>query len=274
MLFPKQRIAEQCRSFIELRSSSNGTPVNARLLHLFICPENKPSDNNVIIAHHDSVDLHIVLFPADSYPVAKEFWQHTGQGISSRLAEKCLSLWPDDSLNAPSPVSNRFPSRGHHRHYSAVKIPPQSPPPSSKPCSPKSDSPSSPIVVENLSKDHSVYLEERYGRNLPLAAAAFAKRALRSRVAGVLKENSSGCQSESPYTEQKDLQVGPSTRGVAEVAIDDVYLYPSGMAAIWNAHNMALAVLPPAKSICFGLVLRYEFPSSSFFFSDRLSLSL
>ena len=248
MLFPKQTIAEQCRSFIERRSSSNGAPVNARLLHLFICPENKPSDGGTNVNAHDSVDLHIVLFPADAFPIAKEFWQHTGQGISSRLAEKCLSLWSDDSLGdqRSSPVSGRFPFRGHNRHYSAVKIP----------SSPKSDSPTSP-AIEDLSKDHSVYLEERYGRNLPLAAASFAKRALRSRVAGVLKENSSGCQSE-PYTEQKDLLVGPSTRGVADVAVDDVYLYPTGMSAIWNAHNMALAVLPPAKSICFGLVLRYS----------------
>lgn len=251
MLFPKQKIAEQCRSFIERRSSSNGAPVHARLLHLFICPENKPSDGSKNIIVNDSVmgsscaDLHIVLFPADSYPIAKEFWQHSGQGISSRLAEKCLSLWPHDSstIQRPTPGSSRFPSRGHNRHYSAVKNP-------CEPCSPKSDSPSFPIV-DNLGKDHSVYLEERYGRNLPLAAAAFAKRALRSRVAGVLKENSSICQSE-PYTEQKDLVVGPSTRGVAEVAVDDVYLYPTGMAAIWNAHNLALAVLPPAKSICFG----------------------
>ena len=253
MLYPKQRIAEQCRSFIERRSSFNGAPVNARLLHLFICPEKKPNDgnnnnNNNVIAQ-DGVDLHIVLFPADSYPIAKEFWQHSGQGISSRLAEKSLSLWPDDNNNLgsqrSSPVSSRFPSRGHNRHYSAVKIP----------TSPKIDSPLSSPVIEDLSKDHSVYLEERYGRNLPLAAAAFAKRILRSRVAGVLKENSSssGYQSEI-YTEQKDLLEGPSTRGVAEVAVDDVYLYPSGMAAIWNAHNMALAVLPPAKSICFGLV--------------------
>ena len=247
MLFPKQKIAEQCRSFIERRSSSNGAPVHARLLHLFICPENKPSDdsNNVV---GSCADLHIVLFPADSYPIAKEFWQHTGQGISSRLAEKCLSLWPSDSpstVQRPTPGSSRFPSKGHNRHYSVDKVP----------CSPKSDSLSSPIV-ENLSKDHSVYLEERYGRNLPLAAAASAKRVLRSRVAGVLKENSSIRQSE-PYTQQKDLLVGPSTRGVAEVAVDDVYLYPTGMSAIWNAHNMALAVLPPAKSICFGLALHY-----------------
>ena len=246
MLFPKQRVAEQCRSFIEQRSSSKGAPVNARLLHLFICPENKPSDSSNNVIARDGVDLHIVLFPADSYSIAKEFWQHTGQGISSRLAEKCLSLWPDDGqlVQRSSPVSSRFPSRGHNRHYSAVKIPSS---PTSVPSSP---------VIEDLSKDHSVYLEERYGRNLPIAAAAFAKRILRSRVAGVLKENSSGCQSD-PYTEQKDLPVGPSTRGVAEVAVDDVYLYPTGMAAVWNAHNMALAVLPPAKSICFGQVLRY-----------------
>ena len=273
MLFPKQRIAEQCRSFIERRSSSNGTPVNARLLHLFICPENKPNPNdgsssssshgNNAIAQ-DGVDLHIVLFPASSFPIAKEFWQHTGQGISSRLAEKCLSLWPDDNNSLlhhavaqqrSSPVSSRFPSRGHNRHYSAVKIP-------SSPT--KFDSPLSSPVVDDLNKDHSVYLEERYGRNLPLAAAAFAKRILRSRVAGVLKENSSssggggGCQGEF-YREQKDLLEGPSTRGVAEVGVDDVYLYPSGMAAIWNAHNMALAVLPPAKSICFGFVFLCTF---------------
>jgi cystathionine gamma-synthase len=238
MLFPTRKIAEQCRSFIERRSSSENAPVHARLLHLFICPENKPSGS--------CADLHIVLFPSDCYPIAREFWQHTGQGISSRLADKCLSLWPHDSSTIqPSPGSSRFPSRGHHRHYSVP----------CKPCSPTSDSPSSPII-DNLSKDHSVYLEERYGRNLPLAAATFAKRVLRSRVAGVLKEKSSNCQSE-PCTEQKDLLTGPSTRGVAEVAVDDVYLYPTGMAAIWNAHNLALAVLPPAKSICFGLVLCY-----------------
>jgi hypothetical protein len=57
-------------------------------------------------------------------------------------------------------------------------------------------------------------VEERYGRNLSLAAAAFAKRALRSRVAGMLKDDSSRRQSED-YTEPKDLLVGPSTEGVS-----------------------------------------------------------
>lgn len=244
MLFPKQRIAEQCRSFIQRRSSSNGTHVNVRLLRLFICPDNKLSDatDNLV---GSSADLHVVLFPADSFPIAKEFWQHTGQGISSRLAENCLSLWPNDNSPVQTQPSSWFPSRGHNRHYSATKSPCKTP-------SPKSQSP--PPIAEHLTKDQLLYVEERYGRNLPLAAAAFAKRALRSRVAGVLKENASDCQSE-PCTEQKDLLLGPSTRGVSEVAADDVYLYSTGMSAIWNAHNMALAVLSPAKSVCFGLVM-------------------
>ena len=196
-----------------------------------------PSDgsNN---AMGSCADLHMVLFPADFYPVAKEFYQHTGQGISSRLAENCLSLWPSDSpstVQRPTPGSSRFPSKGHNRHYSVDKVP----------CSLTSDSPSSPIV-EDLRKDHSVYLEERYGRNLPLVAAASAKRVLRSRVAGMLKENTYIRQSE-PYMQQKDLFVGPSTRGVAEVAVDDVYLYPTDMSAIWNA------------LICFGLALHTSF---------------
>jgi cystathionine gamma-synthase len=246
MLFPKQRIAEQCRSFIEQRSTSKGAPVNARLLHLFICPENKPSDGSNSVIARDSVDLHIVLFPADSYSVAKEFWQHTGQGISSRLAEKCLSLWPDDGqlVQRSSPVSSRFPSRGHNRHYSAVKIPSS---PTSVPSSP---------VIEDLSIDHSVYLEERYGRNLPIAAATFAKRILRSRVAGVLKDNSSGCQSE-PYREQKDFLWGQAREVLLKwlsmmfISIQQVCL-PSGMPTIWRWLFVHLQ-----KAFVLVLILRY-----------------
>ncbi|KAF8155576.1 pyridoxal phosphate-dependent transferase [Crassisporium funariophilum] len=253
MLFPTQRIAEQCRSFIERRSSLNGSPsVNARLVHLLICPEDKQTDGNSKIDRRSiagsCADLHIVLFPRDATPIAKEFWQHTGQGISSRLAEKCLSLLSEDTpsvLMPTSPVASRFPSKGQNRHYSAVKSPSKSPP------AEKTQFPPS-VNPESLDSDHSVYLEERYGRNLPLAAASFAKHALRSRVAGtLLRDNTSECKTGS-CTEQKELILGPSTRGVTEVGAHDVHLYPSGMAAIWNAHNMALAVLPPAKSICFG----------------------
>lgn len=36
--------------------------------------------------------LHVVFFPKLSFPLAKSYWQHTGHGVSSRLAERCLRL--------------------------------------------------------------------------------------------------------------------------------------------------------------------------------------
>ncbi|KAF9448126.1 PLP-dependent transferase [Macrolepiota fuliginosa MF-IS2] len=193
LLFPTQFIAAACRDFVAGRSAAQPRLVS-------------------------TADLHVVLFPAHVLPIAKEFWQHTGLGISSRLAEKCLSRLLDDDT----------PKHGHNRHYS-VK-----------------GKPTSPLIPQDvpadlLSSDHATYLEERYGRNLPISAAASAKRALRRRVAGTLVVDSS-C----------DESVGPSSRGVANVTEEDVFLFPCGMAAIWNAHRLAREVRPDGKSVCFG----------------------
>ena len=260
MLFATQTIAEQCRTFIQQRSATLGAPVTARLVHLFICPEDK-QNNSVVTKDDQSIasscaDLHIVLFPSDAFPIAKQFWQHAGLGISSRLAEKCLSLLPVDTPNVQRPISpilGRIPGKEQNRHYSAVKSRPTSPPAVQL-------SPTSPLSAVEDSNPDSVYLEERYGRNLPLHAASLAKRVLRSRVAGTLiKGNIYDCVNDSG-SEKNELVVGPSVRGIADVAAEDVYLYPSGMAAIWSAHNIALSVLPPAKSVCFGFVHRSLYP--------------
>jgi cystathionine gamma-synthase len=39
---------------------------------------------------------------------------------------------------------------------------------------------------------------------------------------------------------------------VKDVTEDDVYLLPTGMTAIWTAHQLVLGTQPPAKSVCFG----------------------
>ena len=233
--------------------------MNARIVSLLICPEDK--QNGRISERHEarssasaaaaSVNLHIVLFPPDAFSVAKQFWQHSGMGISSRLAEHCLSILPEDTLRAggPSPPPTpRFQTKIHNRHYSAKPRKSASPP--TPPSPPKTC-----IEDEKLQPDQNVYVEERYGRNLPISYAASAKRALRRRIAGVLiRDNVSDCQGE-PCAGDKNLEVGPSSRGIAEVSEDDVYLFPTGMSAIWSAHNLALAVRPVAKSVCFGYVL-------------------
>lgn len=283
MLFATKKVAEHCRSFIQRRCAERDPPssVTARIVHLFICPDD---DNPDAPAGKDSngrkwdrnsiagscANLHIVLFPETAFSVAKEFWQHTGLGVSSRLAEKCLNLLSSSgsplttaSSSPPrpaSPMSSRYAPKGRNNiHYSAVK-------PSSR-C--RSGSVTAPLPTslngkvvstnaaprEDFGQDHSIYLEERYGRNLPLSAAYFAKKVLRSRIAGVLRENGQGDQQQQLQADKVELDIGPSVRGVKEVSADDVYLYPCGMAAIWSAHNLALAVRPPAKSVCFGYVV-------------------
>lgn len=246
MLFPTHKIADNCRSFIQRRSAVLGSPVTARLVNLVICPQDDQNDakspiDKTTFGESGCAQLYIVLFPRDSFAVAKEFWQHTGLGISSRLAEKCLSLLPDTTTTQRpcSPITNRMSGKGHNRHYSAVK--------------PSIPSQASTTSAEDTNPD-AVYLEERYGRNLPLEAASFAKRALRSRVAGVMIRDGSTGSPSTPCAAKDDFAVGPSTRGITDVAAHDVYLQPSGMSAIWMAHDLALAIRPPAKSVCFGYV--------------------
>ncbi|PSS30964.1 hypothetical protein PHLCEN_2v2489 [Hermanssonia centrifuga] len=239
MLFPTRKIAQACRSFMVDHSCQPGPPVPVRLVQFFISPEDASASTAT------GVELHIALFSAEAFPLAKQFWQHSGLGISSRLAEYCLSMLPDDT-EAPSPTttSTRVPAKrtGSNRHYSAKSSL------SSPPCSSPLSVPEPP-AAEVLSADQAVYLEERYGRNLPLESAANAKRALRRRIAGVLVRDSPSDWSEAGGHE---AELGPSTRGVKEVTEDDVYLFPTGMTAIWNAHQLALGVMPLAKSICFG----------------------
>lgn len=244
MLFASKTVAEQCRGFIQRRAEIvTGKPASARLVDLLFSADGngihrKPTPPGTI-------ELHVVLFPREAFPVAKEFWQHTGQGISSRYAERCLFLMPKEPALTPrpsSPVQSRYTSRGFNKHY-GMKTPMAM---SSTPSVPQ---PSETGGGEDIDKDQAIYLEERYGRNLPLSEAVFAKRALRRRVAGVLLCDVPDCQSTAG---QEDLVVGPSSRGVKDVSDTDVYLYPSGMTAIWSAHQLALNALGPAKSVCFG----------------------
>jgi cystathionine gamma-synthase len=227
---------------MQARSLPSGAPVSARLIYFSICPEDKQNQGPCV--HEDTAllssapaSLHIVLFPEEAFPIAKQFWQHTGLGISSRLAEHCLSLLPVDSSFVPNGLQNT-PRKALNKHYSAKKTP--SPTEIRGP------------RVEDLGIDHSVYVEERYGRNLPIALAASAKRALRRRISGVLVRDTPADGPDGPCAGDQNYILGPSSRGVQGMSENDVFLFPTGMAAIWNAHQLVLAVRPPRKSVCLG----------------------
>ncbi|KAL4079644.1 pyridoxal phosphate-dependent transferase [Scleroderma citrinum] len=256
ILCPSKRVADHCREFILSRTALDGISTRVRLVQYRICLEDTPPQPPCSQKPDPAnrIGLHIVFFPEDIFPIAKQFWQHTGMGISSRLADYCLALLdsqrPQSPVSPPqSPISSRSPSMALNRHYS-VKHVPKTPSFGNGEC--KSTFSLTASKPETLSRDQTTYIEERYGRNLPLSAGAYAKRALRRRIAGVLVHDTMDDCSHGPSAGALDAEVGPSSRGVRDVTEDDVFLYPTGMAAIWNAHQLALAVQPPAKSVCFG----------------------
>ena len=167
-----------------------------------------------------------MLYPEGKFGIAKQFWQHTGLGISSRLATHILATLAS-SVSSPLPSPTRTKPLAH-RHYSAKH---------SRRPSQASDG------AGALEEDQAVYLEQRYGRNLDVAAVTLAKRALRRRIAGVLVRDES--------TANGEVEVGQSVRGAA-VTENDVFLFPSGMSAIWTAHQLALDARGAKKSVCFG----------------------
>ncbi|KAF8438197.1 pyridoxal phosphate-dependent transferase [Boletus edulis BED1] len=242
LLCASKKIADQCRTFIVSRAALAATPAHIRLVQYVICPEDHSSQTR------QRAELHIVFFPANLSPIAKQFWQHTGLGISSRFAEYCLFLLPGQDKQSPHspPGSPTLPRSPSNKYYS-VKLPTAWIP--SGDVSHLSNAIMSPDI---LHKDQSTYLEERYGRNLPLRAAAFAKRALRRRIAGVLVRDNMQDGPQGPCAGTQDVEIGPSSRGVQDVSEDDVFLFPTGMAAIWNAHQLCLRARPPAKCVCFG----------------------
>ncbi|KAF7970538.1 hypothetical protein HWV62_23699 [Athelia sp. TMB] len=230
LLCPTKKVAEECRAFMIDRSTKEGTPVSPRLIQYFICPEDTPTSPAADPGPSRCAELHIVLFPADAFPLAKQFWQHTGLGISSRLADHCLAMLPAEPTPSRAPAPP--PTKGKNKHYAAKGKPSNA--------NGSGTGPASPPPTPTLGNDESTYLEERYGRNLPVGAADAAKRALRRRIAGVLLRDG-----------DSDDAVGPSARG-AGVGEGDVFLFPTGMAAIWSAHALARATRPSAKSVCFG----------------------
>ena len=189
MLFPSRKVADSCRSFMMDRANKLGIDIPIRLVQHVI--HGSPGSSHI--------ELHIVLFPENHFPIAKQFWQHTGLGISSRLAQRCLSvLDSQDQLQDPA---------------------------------------------------HETYLRESEDQKSLLENGSLAKQVIKGRIADLLTR-----ELPLPHTEGESAEVGSSisTTRIREVSEDDVYLYPSGMAAIWSSHQLVLGTRPPTRSVCFG----------------------
>jgi len=245
MLFPSHGTAKRCEQFFYDKIEGLPTGI-VHVLHF------EPTVNRSRSTKHEVAlsQLHCVLFPKTYFSTAKQVWQHSGDGISSRRGEFCLGLLRDGLLQ---PVAERPNSRQdgiftkgprrYQRGGSQSNMVHSIPGPSKLSHNDQTNG-----MEED--KDFSQFIEERFGRNLNAELAAKAKVAIRRRISGCLEDNSELDQALESAPASSDSRL----KGLTE---EQVYLYPCGMSSIFNTHRILLANTQqrgqePLKSICFG----------------------
>lgn len=244
MLFPTPLIARRCVDFMK----RHGDPLvlsNLQTLDLSLDLKRDISPQ----LRQLSPTVSAVIFSADAFPVAKQYWQHSGDGVSSRRAEFCNGLLREglfcptprpDFPNKVSPQQKAF--RGPRRYQRAsIDI---APTPAVEP-----NGVARPTTTNGHAATEAVesmlFLEERFGRNLDLSLVERAKSAIRRRIAGAMSADVDASIGSLP-------PVTTNSRGLANLQESDVYLFPCGMNAIFNAHRAMLSARGDMKSISFG----------------------
>ncbi|KAI9834243.1 MAG: hypothetical protein M1819_003081 [Sarea resinae] len=230
LLFPSRAVASRCVSFLAARIPLSGAQ-QVRIIELV--PSSQQVEQATVVS-----GVCAVSFPKEHAQTAKYFWQHTGEGVSSRRAEFCQRELDDGSLvqkaSGGSSQSSSWLCKGPKRYQRGA---------SGGMTKGKQDST---MHSNNGDEDPTQYIEERFGRNLDISFVANAKLAIRRRIAGSLTAD---VELEQALELARDAK---RTRQVSGFSEDDVYLYPTGMNSIYNTHRTLLAVRGQMKSICFG----------------------
>lgn len=240
MLFPSQKTAKVCQEFI-LSQVPHDEMGKIRIVNFV------PSDPAVLtsdtaggIGQQDAVfRLSCVIYPKSCMSLAKQVWQHTGDGISSRRGEFLLNVWRAGYLAEESSLkSTGFDSSKFHkgpRRYQQKSIYGKTP----------SDNLKAPNRIQEGRdlRENAQFVEERFGRNLSPTLASWAKLAIRRRIAGSLIAN---------VDLNEALEKEQISGRLAGLKEDDVFLFPSGMSSIFHTHQNLLMTEHSLKSICFG----------------------
>jgi cystathionine gamma-synthase len=202
-----------------------------RIIDLVPSAEKERSEELDII----SPRITALLYQKDYFKVAKQYWQHSGEGVSSRRAEYCFHLFREGLLVEPSSLVQSAPKsprvcKGPRRYQKKTSV----------------DFDSMNGSTEGEVQDPVQFVEERFGRNLNLTMTKNAKLAIRRRIAGSLT-------ADVGLTEALSLDMETaSSRNVPGFSEDDVYLYPTGMSSIFNAHRNIMQAKGQLKAVVFG----------------------
>ncbi|KAA8645519.1 cystathionine gamma-synthase [Aspergillus tanneri] len=237
MLFPSPKTARVCYSFILSKLPTEASR-KVRIVDLAPPPHTEAESPSVTSL------LSGVIFPNEYAPIAKQVWQHSGNGISSRRGEFCLNALRDGFLLEKSHPAMDTTSqkiyKGPRRYQgkdSMNRV--------ARRRGANATTPSSSLSNNETQERHeySQFIEERFGRNLSTSLSCQAKLAVRRRIAGVLTADVELSEALQRTTEEGRVS------GLTE---HDVFLFPTGMSSIFNTHKFLLATRGAMKSICFG----------------------
>ncbi|KAJ5819679.1 hypothetical protein N7474_005270 [Penicillium riverlandense] len=235
-LFASPKTARICYSFIISRCPADATP-KVRIVNFIPSPHTE--------ATSITSTLSSVIYPKEYAPVAKQVWQHSGNGISSRRGEFCLGaledgfLVEDKGFSTAELIAQR-PCKGPRRYQGRGAL--NGITRGSAHAAGSGDLPAASNGVQD-GREYGQFIEERFGRNLSPSLTNQAKQAVRRRIAGVLTADV-----DLPAALDEKVSEGR----VAGISEDDVFLYPSGMSSIFNSHQIIMAARGEKKSICFG----------------------
>ncbi|KAK4047010.1 Cystathionine gamma-synthase [Microbotryomycetes sp. JL201] len=101
ILLPTRRTAQRCQAFLLTLSS----PVNSRIVEWSIQSTKLASAtmDPETAAKQRTVTVFACFAGAAHWSGLKQYWQHTGEGISSRMAERCLTLLGEVDSESSSP---------------------------------------------------------------------------------------------------------------------------------------------------------------------------
>ncbi|CAN9310345.1 unnamed protein product [Alternaria alternata] len=173
MLFPTNATASRCQDFF-LRQAPDLDASQVRILDFVPAAERARSEELQIISPRVSA----VLFPKERFSIAKAFWQHSGDGVSSRRAEYCSQLFKEGILVDASTLNQSARvCKGPRRYQKKTSI--------------DLDTSGDFTNGNGEVQDPTQFVEERFGRNLDLSKTKNAKLAIRRRIAGSLTADGS-----------------------------------------------------------------------------------
>ncbi|KAM3451654.1 hypothetical protein NHJ6243_009558 [Beauveria neobassiana] len=234
MLFSTPQAVERCLDFMRKRALE-ALAIQFQSISFEL---NLSEDTSPVLSGLAST-IAAALFPADAFGLAKQYWQHTGDGVSSRRAEffhdllRAGIMVPSSSKNAIREITLKS-SRGPKRYQRTNSVDETA-----------ASNLEAVFATSNDTKESSRFLEERFGRNLDLSLAKRAKSAIRRRIAGSLV-------SENDLVEGAVLELPLRSLRTRNLSESDIYLFPTGMNAIFNAHRALMAARGRLQSVSFG----------------------